>query len=208
MVGGTVRAHDLLWITEDSELFPEAQPAWVRDALSRMPVVVARRAEAPPGFAAVGIRGRSRELRFAALVKLSDIRNLRTPESLASERGWRENHAGLPAGVREALALFDELSGREEFVWGPAGSVGYQLATGLPVTTDESDLDVLIRCDVLPDRLLLSSVRDLAKKSSARFDVILEGPPGAVALEELHSHDVLLKTSQGPRIATFSWQKP
>jgi phosphoribosyl-dephospho-CoA transferase len=205
VVDGTVRAHDLLWIAEDSELFPEPQPAWVRQALSRMPVVVVRRAEAPPGFAAVGIRGRSRELRFAALVKLSDIRTLRTPESLAAERGWRENHAGIPAGLREPLELFDELSDREKFVWGPAGSVAYQLATGLPVTTSESDVDVLIRCDVPPDRLMLCAVRDIARTSVSRFDVILEGPPGAVALEELHSHHVLLKTIQGPRIAAFTW---
>jgi phosphoribosyl-dephospho-CoA transferase len=205
VVDGTVRAHDLLWITRDAELFPEAQPVWVRDALSRMPVVVVRRAEAPPGFAAVGIRGRSRELRFAALVKLSDVRNLRTPESLAAERGWRENQPGIPARLREALTLFDELSDTQKFVWGPVGSVGYQLATGLPVSTDESDVDVLIRCEVPPDRLMLSAVRVVVKKSLARFDVILEGPPGAVALEEFRLQAVLLKTRQGPRIAAFTW---
>jgi phosphoribosyl-dephospho-CoA transferase len=205
MVDGTVRAHDLLWIAEDSELFPELQPAWVRDALNRTPVTVVRRAEAPQGFAAVGIRGSSRELRFAALVKLSDVRNLRTPESLASERGWRENLAAIPSRLREALVLFDELSNREKFVWGPVGSVGYQLATGLPVTNSESDVDVLIRCDAPPDRLMLSTVRHAARKSKARLDVLLEGPPGAGALEELHSHDVLLKTCRGPRIAPFTW---
>jgi phosphoribosyl-dephospho-CoA transferase len=205
MVDGTVRAHDLLWIAEDTELFPEPQPAWVRDALSRMPVAVVRRAEAPPGFAAVGIRGRSRELRFAALVALRDVRNVRTPESLASERAWHENLAGIPARVREALVLFDELSYKEKFSWGPVGSVGHQLATGLPVTTGESDVDILIRCDLPPDRLMLSAVRHIARKSTARMDVILEGPPGAVALEELHSRDVLLKTSRGPRIGAFTW---
>jgi phosphoribosyl-dephospho-CoA transferase len=205
VVDGTVRAHDLLWIAEDSELFPEPQPAWVRDALSLMPVVVVRRVEAPPGFAAVGIRGRSRELRFAALVELKDVRKLRTPESLASERGWHENLARIPGRLRETLTLFDEFSDREKLVWGPVGSVGYQLATGLPVTTGESDVDVLIRCHVPPDPLMLSAVRDVARKSMNHLDVILEGPPGAVALEELHSREVLLKTSRGPRIAAFTW---
>ena len=205
MVGGIVRPHDLLRIADDAELCRELQPTWVRDALRRMPVVVVRRAEAPSEFAAVGIRGPRRELRFAALIKLRDVRKLRSPESLASERGWRENLAGLPERLREALALFDELSKREKFVWGPVGSVGYQLATGLRVTSSESDVDVLIRCEVPPDRLLLSAVRDVARKSTARLDVILEGPPGAVALEELHSHDVLLKTSRGPRVAAFTW---
>jgi phosphoribosyl-dephospho-CoA transferase len=85
------------------------------------------------------------------------------------------------------------------------GSVGYQLATGLSVTTGESDVDVLIRCQVPPDHLMLPAVRDVARKSMNRLDVILEGPPGAVALEELHSRDVLLKTSLGPRIAGFTW---
>jgi phosphoribosyl-dephospho-CoA transferase len=101
--------------------------------------------------------------------------------------------------------LFDELSDREKCVWGPVGSVGYQLATGLRVTTNESDVDVLIRCEVPPDRQLLSAVRDIARKRTARLDVTLEGPPGAVALEELHAHAVLLKTSRGPRLAAFTW---
>jgi phosphoribosyl-dephospho-CoA transferase len=103
------------------------------------------------------------------------------------------------------LTLFDELSDREKFNWGPVGSIGYQLATGLSVTTDESDVDVLIRCDVPPDQLMLSAVRHIGRKSVARLDVILEGPSGAVALEELHSGDVLLKTSRGPRIRAFTW---
>jgi phosphoribosyl-dephospho-CoA transferase len=205
MVDGTVRAHDLLWIAREAKLFPKVQPAWVRGALSQMPVVVVRRAEAPAGFAAVGVRGPSRELRFAALVELKDVRKLQTPESLVSERGWHENLAGIPVRVRETLTLFDELSIREKLEWGPVGSVGYQLATGLPVTTNESDVDVLIRCEVPPDQLMLSAVRDVAKRSLAPLDVILEGPPGAVALEELHSPHVLLKTSRGPRIAAFTW---
>jgi hypothetical protein len=52
---------------------------------------------------------------------------------------------------------------------------------------------------------MLSAVRDVARKSMNHLDVILEGPPGAVALEELHSREVLLKTSRGPRIAAFTW---
>jgi phosphoribosyl-dephospho-CoA transferase len=103
------------------------------------------------------------------------------------------------------LTLFNELSVRQKFVGGPVGGVGYQLATGLPVTTGESDVDVLIRCQVPPDPLMFSAVRDVARKSMNHLDVILEGPPGAVALEELHSRDVLLKTSRGPRIAAFTW---
>jgi len=205
MVDGTVRAHDLLWIAEDAELLPKVEPDWVRDALSLMPVVVVRRAEAPPGFAAVGIRGQSRELRFAAFVELRHVKHLQTPESLASQRRWLESLAATPPHLREALTLFNELSVRQKFVWGPVGSVGYQLATGLPVTSGESDVDVLIRCLVPPDPLMLSAVRDVARKRMNRLDVILEGPPGAVALEELHSREVLLKTSRGPRMAAFTW---
>ncbi|MDQ1405112.1 MAG: phosphoribosyl-dephospho-CoA transferase [Acidobacteriaceae bacterium] len=205
MVDGDVRPHDLLWIAEGSKLRPESQPAWVREALNGMPVVVVRRAEAPPGFAAVGIRGGSRELRFAALVKLTDVRSLRTPESLASERRWHKNPAGISVALQDVLTAFDELSCREKFVWGPVGGVGYQLATGLPVTTDKSDIDVLIRCEVPPHPLMISSIRYIAKQGTAHLDVTVEGPPGAVSLEELHSRNVLLKTSRGPRIAAFTW---
>ncbi len=202
----TLRVHDLVWISQDSELFPLEQPAWVRDALRRMPVVVVRRAKAAPGLIPVGVRGDGREHRYGALLRVSDVRAYRTPESVATQRNWLGNATRIPSRLREALAAVSECSDREQFVWGPIGSVGYQLATESPVTTAESDLDVMIRCCLPPDRTQLRAFDQILRKRSARVDVVLEGPLGGVALNEyLRSDEVLIKGNQGPHLAPFIW---
>ncbi len=59
---------------------------------------------------------------FAALVKLTDI------EIFEALNRWRQNAAGIEnlavisVRLREGLALFDELSEREQLVWEPVGS--------------------------------------------------------------------------------------
>src|SRR5260370_753968 len=85
-----VRVHDLLWISKDAELCSSHQPAWLRDALKRSPVVVVRRAEAPPGLIPVGIRGLAREQRHATFLRKDDVLACRTPESLVAEQVWHE----------------------------------------------------------------------------------------------------------------------
>jgi len=82
-----VTVHDLLWISKDTELFSLGQPAWVREVLTRSSVVVVRRADAAPGFIAVGIRGSSRGQRHAAFLRKADVLAYRTPESLGRRTG-------------------------------------------------------------------------------------------------------------------------
>ena len=136
----------------------------------------------------------------------SDIRACRTPESLAAEQGWVDNSAQIPAHLREALAAVSEFSVKHHFVWGPVGSVGYQLATSLPVTTGTSDLDVMIRCHVPPGRDQLRSFNEHLRKAPASVDVILEAPLGGMAMREyLNGGEVWSKSSQGARIALFLW---
>jgi phosphoribosyl-dephospho-CoA transferase len=200
-----VRVHDLLWISRDTELFSLGQPAWVRDVLTRSSVVVVRRADAAPGFIAVGIRGSSRGQRHAAFLRKADVLAYRTPESLAAEQVWHEASAALPLPLLGALKMVGDFSKRNHLVWGPIGSVGYQLATGMPVTDATSDLDMLVRCDDFLSRASLRSLHTI-HPGLVRIDVILEGPAGAVALEEyLQDRPALIKTVRGPRIDTFTW---
>jgi phosphoribosyl-dephospho-CoA transferase len=200
-----VRVHDLLWVSKDTELLSAGQPAWLRNALKQSPVVVVRRAEAPPGFIAVGIRGGSREHRYAAFLRKDDVLACRTPESLATEQVWCEYPAALPLPLLRALKMVSEFSERQCLVWGPIGSVGYQLATGMPATSATSDLDLLVRCDDLLSSTCLRALHAI-HPGRVRVDVILEGPQGAVALEEyLQDRPALIKTVRGPRIAAFTW---
>jgi phosphoribosyl-dephospho-CoA transferase len=205
MGNAVVRVHDLLWISKDAELWSSHQPAWVRDALKRSPVVVVRRAEAPPGFIPVGIRGLGREQRHAAFLRKDDVLACRTPESLAAEQAWHEFSPALPLPLLDVLKVVSEFSKRKHLVWGPIGSVGYQLATGMPAANFASDLDLLVRCDDLLSHTCLQTLHAI-QRGHVRLDVILEGPQGAVALEEyLQNPQVLIKTVRGPRIAAFTW---
>jgi phosphoribosyl-dephospho-CoA transferase len=108
----------------------------------------------------------------------------------------------------KALALVSEIGDKEQFVWGPVGSAGYQLATELQVTTAASDLDVLIRCCLPPNRTQMRILCEDLRKSPVRVDVVLGGPIGGVAINEfLASEKVLIKGSEGPYIAAFNWQE-
>ena len=204
-MGGVVRVHDLLWISKGAELWSLHQPAWVRDALRQSPVVVVRRAEAPSGFIPVGIRGIRREQRYAAFLRKDDVLGCRTPESLAAGQAWHESSAALPLPLLDALKVVSELSKRKNLVWGPIGSVGYQLATGMPAASVASDLDLLVRCNDLLSHTCLQTLHAI-QSGMVRLDVSLEGPQGAVALDEyLHNPQALIKTIRGPRIAAFTW---
>jgi phosphoribosyl-dephospho-CoA transferase len=202
-----LRAHDLVQIAEGSELFSISTPGWATGALGRSRTVVVTRGQAPQGLLCVGIRGRMRGERHAALLREQDVKSWRTPESLSAEKNW----SGYPGITRlpalQSLALVADYAEQEHLDWGPVGSVGYELATGVPTVSATSDLDVVIRCNVRLDFRRLKRLQELVSTAPARVDVILEGPLGGVALcDFLRSPErCLIKTSFGPRIDAFRW---
>jgi phosphoribosyl-dephospho-CoA transferase len=201
-----VKTHDLLWICERAHLISQVQPKWVRATLQRAPVVVVRRAEASPGLIPVGIRGRDRTQRHAALLRLGDVVARRTPQSLAADQVWRKPYAAMTSDMFRALELFSEVAEKFDLVWGPVGSVGFQLGTGMPTIKSTSDLDIVILCPGPVDRYNLSSLYENICDCRPHIDVILERQLGAVALEEyLKNRNVLVKTALGPRLAALSW---
>lgn len=200
-----MKVHDLLSISKDTELLSSGQPEWVRDALKQSPVVVVRRAASPLGFIPVGIRGSRREQRHATFLRKKDVFACRTPESLAADHVWQESSTALALPLVRALRIVSEFSRTRHLVWGPIGSVGYQLATGIAVTNATSDLDILVRCDEYLTETCLRAFHTIPY-DRVRVDVILEGPEGAVTLEEyLQNRHALIKTIGGPRLATFTW---
>ena len=202
-----LKAHDLVEIAEGSELLSIRTPVWATGAVGGSRTVVVTRGQAPQGFLCVGIRGRTRRERHPALLREQDVKSWRTPESLAAEKKW-SGYTGitrLPA--LQSLALVAEYAEQEHLDWGPVGSVGYELATGVPTVCANSDLDVVMRCNVRLDFRRLKELQELASSAPAPVDVILEGPLGGVALWEfLRSPErCLIKTSLGPRIDVFGW---
>lgn len=193
------RPHDLLRLSE-ARVLPLDAPPWASRALSVTPWVVVRRVAAPMGRIAVGVRGTSRTERYATSVGPDDVSEVVGPEDLAHT---------FPRAGRELVAmrtlhavrpLLDDTGLR----WGPTGSVGFELATGVPTATTESDLDLLV---LLPDgspgamTLLIALHREL-RSLAARVDCQIETPCGAVALAELvgRQSDVMVRTAAGPRL--------
>lgn len=204
------RAHDLLRLARLPTY--ENEPPWVREAWARAPFVVVRRALAAGGFVAVGVRGSARAQRYGTWAEVADIEASIAPEDLRHVAPAPARRA-LPA-MRALAALRSASSPLAAFVWGPTGSSGFELATGVPCITEASDLDLLIRT---PQRLTCASARDLqtvlaeqAAHMGLRIDVQFETPTGGVALAELAMGKprVLVRDPAGARLVADPWTPP
>lgn len=204
------RPHDLLWLDQASSLISQADiPAWVSTALDRIPVVVVRRGKAADGFVPVGVRGGARNERFAAMAHVRSIDHRIRPEHLLVERCEPDR---LRAAAIPALQAFERVAAawsRIPFAWGPTGSVGFELATGMPTTTTTSDLDLLVRS---PARLSRQEAGDLLAALpdiDVRADVQMETPAGCFALREYSTgtaaRQVLMRTGSGSRLVSDPW---
>jgi phosphoribosyl-dephospho-CoA transferase len=184
----------------------EVLPEWVCGSLQRAPWMVVRRAQVRDGLIPVGVRGESRQERFAAWISIRDVLECVTPHALASRHAGTHSprHAGIPA-----LAALDSVSTIMRAhgfhgVWGPTGSVGFELASGCPTATLESDLDLAVQLDSLPD---LATARLLHRDLSqlpVRTDALLETPQGGASLAEYvrMPQCFVLRTAAGPRLVT------
>jgi phosphoribosyl-dephospho-CoA transferase len=134
-------------------------------------------------------------------VALEDVYEVVTPEALADAAAPRRD---LPA--MQALVELRPLLGGSGLRWGPTGSVGFELATGEPTATPDSDLDLLVRmCGGVGALPALTRLRHELGSLTARVDCQVETRSGAVALVELvdGQAEVMLRTSDGPRLVTL-----
>lgn len=194
--------HDLLQI--DPALLTSgcgAEPHWIQETLIVCPWVVVRRAQTSFGRIAVGVRGATRSERWAAFCHETQVRTIVPPEQL------------LPSSRRTpALRALQEMCDRWAplaLSWGPAGSVGFELATGRRVTTEESDLDLVVRA---PQRIGLEEARFLLDRTlglEVKVDVRVETPLCGFALKEYaleSSPRILLRYAEGVRLGEDPWQ--
>jgi phosphoribosyl-dephospho-CoA transferase len=192
------RPHDLLRIAPVGPL-SRGGPPWVGPALRCAPWVVVRRDRGIPGHVAVGIRGTRRSQRHPTVVELDTIIECLSPADLL---GRTDRLSDVPAA--HALRAAAEVLEKSGVDWGPGGSTGFTLATGVPMVTADSDLDLVIRVDRLPPPGILLSWHDAFRELPARVDCQLDLPVGGVALAELvgPAHSVLVRTQDGPELIT------
>jgi phosphoribosyl-dephospho-CoA transferase len=181
-----------------------AAPSWVRASLARAPWVVVRNGHAADGKLPVGIRGTTRDQRWAASAERSAIVAVLPPESIRHEASW----AVFPdvAAVRALRAITASLD-RDWTRWGPTGGVGFSLATGWVTVTQASDLDLLLRCPVRPARASLDALASLFARQEARVDCRVETPAGMAHLDDLRRDGPsLVRTPGGSRLCTDPWE--
>lgn len=190
----TPQPHDLLRIPPQAALCHD-MPAWVTTALQAAPWVVVRRAPHEPERVPVGIRGADRNQRCATSVSLDAIIQTLSPHDLLDRI---DTLPCLP--VTRALRAAAQILDRTGLRWGPGGSVGFSLATGVRAISSGSDLDLIVTAPHIPPRPLLAALQAGLRTLPVRADVQLALPAGGIALDDLLSgaDRVLIRTTDGP----------
>jgi phosphoribosyl-dephospho-CoA transferase len=238
IVAGCVRVHDILELRSQRALdgIDEA-PAWVRDSLGAAPFVTVRRARAMPRtgdgghgegaspgqgasrvdaalspssagrpLLAVGVRGPARDQRWACAVDTRHVlRVLRPPDLLAFVKRERERDIPALRELRALTARWRDVA----YAWGPAGSVGFELATGIACVTPSSDLDIVLYADTPMARDEALRLHESLADSLTRVDVLIETPCCGFSLAEHATTpaagSLLLRTADGPRLGQDPW---
>lgn len=198
-----MRPHDLLWLESPPRPVLGELPDWFD--LS-WPVVVRRDAPGSSRHVPIGMRGFQRQQRCAGWASPSRIGRVCTPEELADSRCWTSYDAcELPAIA--ALWQIAPVINALKLVWGPVGSIGFTLASGILVCRASSDLDLLIRAPAPLSQAVLKALHALFEHAPCRLDIQVDAPKGGFSLAEWLSGrgQVLLKTASGPRLVRNPW---
>ena len=201
------RVHDLLQIDAHALIADSVpQPTWARETLISCPWVVVRRGQATVGQIAVGVRGATRSERWASFCGERLIKKVVRPDELLTH-----SYASTSIPRTPALRVLREMNERWAKLalpWGPVGSVGFELATRRPVTTETSDLDVVIRAS---QRIKIDHARWLFDRTvglEVKVDVGVETPACGFSLEEYviaGSSGILLRYKDGVRLGRDPW---
>jgi phosphoribosyl-dephospho-CoA transferase len=199
------RVHDLLQLAHSRlDKADQPQPHWVDDALQQCAWVVVRRDMMLGSQIPVGIRGSERSQRWACFVASKLVVSALAPHQLRSGTAIK-NRLMLPA--LRALAILENEWSDLPMQWGPGGSVGYELATGVPMVSRASDLDIAIGAlrpierdtarTLLATTLALPGPVDVRVETSACGFSLREYAAGATKL--------LVRTSAGGRLVQDPW---
>jgi phosphoribosyl-dephospho-CoA transferase len=200
------RVHDLLQLKSGLVSSTDAvKPYWVTSHKAGNLWVVVRRAMAPDGFVAVGIRGSNRQQRWGSFADLADVKERFRPSQLSFHMA-RRTRIAMPALA--ALSWLEGQLDKSELDWGPVGSVGFELATGNQVVAPTSDLDLAL---FAPTRFTRSTARYLWSVMStapAKVDVRVETPYCGFSLEEYareRTEQVLVRLRSSRQLAADPW---
>jgi phosphoribosyl-dephospho-CoA transferase len=205
--GHSVRTHDLLEI-DAKQLFSSqvSAPKWVEGELRESPFAVVRRGLAPGNQISIGVRGTGRNQRWAAFCHPKFVKNILTPSQLLTRAIPISRANAIPA--LRALDLLKERWMENVLLWGPGGSVAFELASGRHVTTPESDLDIVIYTETRMTTDQAQSLCDRAMNLPAVVDIRVETPVCGFSLKEFAGGGraaILLRVPRGIVLAKDPW---
>ncbi|WP_096203172.1 malonate decarboxylase holo-ACP synthase [Bacillus sp. FJAT-45350] len=203
-----LKPHDLVKIKNLNALINHGErPSWVNDALMEAPWVVVRRSSWYDGMIPIGVRGKTRSERFAAFLPMDAVATYVTPEQISKERVWSTSTRGEEINAIRVLEEVNNLMIKQGCTWGPAGSVGFELISGISAARESSDLDIVIRADEPIEVKKAKATVEALSKLPVQIDVQLDTGVGAVSLAEYARgvNPVLLKTMTGPLLVTNPW---
>src|ERR1700722_10335227 len=157
-----LHVHDLILLgTESTITSVECEPTCPYLNPDQRPWVVVRRGRISDGLIPVGVRGAQRHERCAGFTRLSEVLETRRPDQLRLMRA-EDSRRGLQA-FRTLSYLESHLAG-VDMTWGPGGSVGYELASGIPAARADSDLDFIL---FAPGKLEITEAENLWRMISS-----------------------------------------
>ena len=200
------RTHDLLGPLRPGVVLAEehAQQEDAERWLFQGPFVVVRRAAPRRGWIPVGVRGVHREERCAGWIAQADVTAVHVPESLRVGKSVDF----LPA--YHALSTLERRWANLPWAWGPVGSVGFSLATGVQRVHERSDLDLILRMPNRPSAAQLNELASSLPGLACPVEMQVETSFGNVALAELTqgSGPFLLRAPDASVLVDDPWSAP
>ena len=195
------RAHDLLQISPVGVRSLAESAPFAGGVLERSPFVVVRRARRKGNLLPIGIRGQERHERCEGWLHPEHILRRVAPESIQTY----PLRSQLPAFA--ALVSLRRSWRDQNLVWGPTGSVGFELVSGWPSVHERSDLDLVIRAGTPLPSTFLHRLAAVESDLPCAVDIQIETPLGSFSPREYRgaSTRVLLRTIDGPKLAVCPW---
>ena len=202
-----VRTHDLLEINAKQLISSQpSAPQWVEDNLRKTSFVVVRRGPVRGREIPIGVRGAERKQRWAAFCHPELVRSVLTPSQLLTRAIPTPRANAIPA--LRALDLLKERWMENVLLWGPGGSVAFELASGRHVAKPESDLDIVIYAERRMAAEEAKSLCDRAMDLPAVVDIRVETPVCGFSLKEFAGRGlapILLRVPSGIVLAKDPW---
>lgn len=198
--------HDFIFFKESKDLEYEGiLPTWVKQKVARYPVAVVRR-DVITDKIAIGIRGDTKAQKFAAYITPDKITKYLSSVDVLKLVKNHNSNVDLWKAISEIRSYLD----KKNLNWGLSGSAAYELVTGIPTVTKNSDIDLIAFKQEKLSQVEAKSLLAYLNSFGLHADVqIMRGSAG-FSLEEYaksKNNEVLIKSNKGPYLSRTPWEE-